>query len=368
MGVTEPVEPVVNTPTPLAEKAAFADVTESAGISFVHRELAGRMMPIGAGVVVLDFDGDGWDDLYFSNTNGPNHLYRNTGEGAFEEVGAKAGVEDADGEGNGGCTADYDNDGDIDLFVTNFGPSRLFENSGDGTFEDVTEAKGLHDGDLVLRSTGCAWGDYDGDGYADLVVTRHLNEFNPELLMKKDFYGSVAGMALFHNMEGEGFEDATSLLGDTSGPVYGLDVYFGNIWGAGFQPSWLDYDDDGDVDLLVINDFGQDIQPNVLWRNDGEDGAGGWVFTDVSVGTGIDIPMYGMGLAVGDPNGDGLVDLFVTNIKNNVLFSRDATAPTFDDVAKESGATVGMIENLLRVAWGRCSSTTTTTPMRTCMS
>ena len=70
--VTQPVEPVANTPTPLAEKAAFADVTDSAGISFVHQELEGRMMPIGAGVVVLDFDGDGWDDLYFSNTNGPN--------------------------------------------------------------------------------------------------------------------------------------------------------------------------------------------------------------------------------------------------------------------------------------------------------
>lgn len=345
-------EPAVNTPTPPAAEAVFTDVTDSVGISFVHRELPGRMMPIGAGVVVLDFDGDGWDDLYFSNTNGANHLYRNTGEGGFEEVGAKAGVEDAEGEGNGGCAADYDNDGDIDLFVTNFGPSRLFQNSGDGTFENVTEGAGLHDGDLVLRSTGCAWGDYDGDGYADLVVTRHLNEFNPDLLMKKDFHSSVGGMSLFHNLDGARFEETTALLGDTSGPAYGQDLLYGNIWGAGFQPSWLDYDDDGDADLLVINDFGQDIQPNVLWRNDGADGSGGWTFTDVSVDTGIDIPMYGMGLAVGDPNGDGLVDLFVTNIKDNVLYSRNPTIPTFDDIAKDSRATVGMIENLLRVAWG----------------
>ena len=102
----------------------------------------------------------------------------------------------------------------------------------------------------------------------------------------------------------------------------------------------------------MINDFGQDIQPNVLWRNDGADGSGGWTFTDVSIAAGIDVPMYGMGLAVGDPNGDGLVDLFVTNIKNNVLFSREATTPTFHDIAGESKATVGMIENLLRVAWG----------------
>ncbi len=363
-------EPVLSSPTPIAATSvpatevpeetpastplagAFADVTDSAGISFVHRELPGRMMPIGAGVVVFDFNGDGRDDIYFSNTNGANHLYDNLGDGSFKEVGAAAGVDDAGGEGNGGCAADYDNDGDIDLYVTNFGPSRLFDNRADGSFEDITEESGLDDGKLILRSTGCAWGDYDGDGFADLVVTRHLNEFNPELLMKKDFYSSVGGMSLFHNLDGTGFEETTSLLGDTSGPVSGLDVLFGNIWGAGFQPSWLDYDDDGDVDLLVINDFGQDIQPNVLWRNDGADGSGGWTFTDVSIATGIDVPMYGMGLAVGDPNGDGLVDLFVTNIKNNVLFSREATTPTFHDIAGESRATVGMIENLLRVAWG----------------
>ena len=348
---SESAEPAANTPTPPVAQAVFRDVTESVGISFVHRELPGRMMPIGAGVVVLDFDGDGRDDLYFTNTNGANHLYRNRGEGRFEEVAASARVDDPAGEGNGGCAADYDNDGDIDLYVTNFGPSRLFDNSGDGKFEDVTEVSGLDDGDLILRSTGCAWGDYDGDGYVDLVVTRHLNEFNPDLLMKKDFYSSVAGMALFHNVDGGRFEETTELLGDTSGPVDGLDVYFGNIWGAGFQPSWLDYDD-GDVDLLVINDFGQEIQPNVLWRNDGADGTGGWSFTDVSLETGIDVPMYGMGLAVGDANGDGLVDLFVTNIKNQVLFSRDATTPTFADIAGESRATVGKIENLLRVAWG----------------
>ena len=349
---SESAEPVDSVPKPSAAQAVYKDVTDSAGISFVHRELPGRMMPIGAGVVVLDINGDGRDDLYFSNTNGANHLYRNAGNGEFEEMTSSAGVDDPAGEGNGGCAADYNNDGDVDLYVTNFGPSRLFDNSGDGTFEDVTEISGLDDGDLVLRSTGCAWGDYDGDGYVDLVVTRHLNEFNPDLLMKKDFYSSVGGMSLFHNVDGTAFEETTALLGDTSGPADGLDVLYGNIWGAGFQPSWLDYDDDGEVDLLVINDFGQDIQPNVLWRNDGPDGSGGWTFTDVSIDTGIDLPMYGMGLAVGDPNGDGLVDLFVTNIKNNVLFSREATTPTFDDVAKESRATVGMIENLLRVAWG----------------
>ena len=352
MDSSDSVEPVANTPTPLVVEAAFTDVTDSAGINFVHRELPGRMMPIGAGVVVLDFDGDKRDDIYFSNTNGANHLYRNRRDGGFEEVAAKAGVDDAEGEGNGGCASDYDNDGGIDLFVTNFGPSRLFQNGGDGTFEDVTEDVGLHDGELVLRSTGCAWGDYDGDGYVDLVVTRHLNEFNPDLLMKKDFYSSVGGMSLFHNVDGARFEETTALLGDTSGPADGLDVLFGNIWGAGFQPSWLEYDDDGDVDLLVINDFGQDIQPNVLWRNDGADGSDGWTFTDASLDTGIDVPMYGMGLAVGDPNGDGLVDLFVTNIRNNVLFSRDATTGTFDDIAGESKARVGMIRNLLRVAWG----------------
>lgn len=341
-----PAIPDTPTPTP----PLFADVTDAAGIRFTNQEMPGRMMPIGAGVVVFDFDGDGLDDIYFSNTNGPNHLYRNQG-GTFTEMGASAGVDDPNGEGNGGCAGDYDNDGDPDLFVTNFGPSRLFQNQGDGSFDDVTNAAGVDDGDKVFRSTGCAWGDYDGDGYLDLVVTRHLNEFNPDLLMQKDFYSSVGGMALFHNVGGERFDDVTDLLGDTSAPRDGLDVQLGNVWGAGFQPAWLDYDDDGDADLIVINDFGADIQPNVLWRNDGES-ARGWQFTDVSVESGIDVPMYGMGLAVGDPNGDGLIDLFVTNIRDNVLFERSPSGAEYADAAKEANARVGKIGNQVRVAWG----------------
>ena len=340
---------VPDTPAPPAP--LFEDVTDGAGIRFSNREMPGRMMPIGAGVVVFDFDGDGLDDIYFSNTNGPNHLYRNQGDGAFTEIGARAGVDDPDGEGNGGCAGDYDNDGDVDLFVTNFGPSRLFENQGGGEFDDVTTAAGVDDGENVFRSTGCAWGDYDGDGYLDLVVTRHLNEFNPDLLMMKDFYSSVGGMALFHNVGGERFDDVTSLLGDTSAPREGLDVQLGNVWGAGFQPAWLDYDEDRDVDLIVINDFGADIQPNVLWRNDGPSERG-WKFTDVSVESGIDVPMYGMGLAVGDPNGDGLVDLFVTNIRDNVLFERIPSSVEYTDAAKEANVRVGKIGNQVRVAWG----------------
>ena len=337
--------------TPAPSTPLFEDVTDGAGIRFTNREMPGRMMPIGAGVVVFDFDGDGLDDIYFSNTNGPNHLYRNQGDGAFTEMGAGAGVDDPDGEGNGGCAGDYDNDGDTDLFVTNFGPSRLFENRGGGEFDDVTTAAGVDDGEKVFRSTGCAWGDYDGDGYLDLVVTRHLNEFNPDLLMMKDFYSSVGGMALFHNVRGERFDDVTSLLGDTSAPREGLDVQLGNVWGAGFQPAWLDYDEDRDVDLIVINDFGADIQPNVLWRNDGPSERG-WQFTDVSVESGIDVPMYGMGLAVGDPNGDGLVDLFVTNIRDNVLFERIPSSVEYTDAAKEANVRVGKIGNQVRVAWG----------------
>ena len=116
----------------------FFDVTEAAGLVFRHHEDLTEMQPVGAGVLVLDYNGDGLHDAYLTDSLGPNALFRNNGDGTFTDVAWQAGVADEDGHSNGGCAADYDNDSDQDLYVTNHGPSRLFRNEGDGTFTDVS--------------------------------------------------------------------------------------------------------------------------------------------------------------------------------------------------------------------------------------
>ena len=198
----------------------FSDVTMASGVTFVHHPHPTELMQLGAGIVVLDFNGDGLDDMFMSESAGPNSLYRNVGDGTFVDDAGVAGVDDPSGRGNGGCAADYDNDGDQDLFVTNFGPSRLFRNGGDGTFVDVASSAGIDESNLIYRSTGCAWGDYDRDGYLDLIVVRHLLEFDPMLLVEKNFASAVGPLVLYHSNGDGTFDDVTTLLGDTSAPNY----------------------------------------------------------------------------------------------------------------------------------------------------
>ena len=122
--------------------------------------------------------------------------------------------------------------------------------------------------------------------------------------------------------------------------------------GRGFQPVWLDFDNDGDPDLYVANDFGHHTNANVLWRNDGAGADGDWRFENVSEVSGAGIRMDGMGVAIGDYNLDGFLDMFLTNIGDNVLLKNTGNRESFTDVAKDVGAAVGMIGNDQRVAWG----------------
>ena len=333
------------------EAASFTAVAEAAGVDFDHVAHETEMFPLGGGVVVLDFDGDGLHDVYAVNSVGANVLYRNNGDSTFTETAVAAGVDDPDGRGNGGCAADYDNDDDQDLFVTNYGPSRLFRNEG-GSFADVTVDAGVHYPGDAFRNTGCAWGDYDRDGFVDLVFVRHLYESHRRLFQTRDFLDAIGRLVLFRNNGDGTFTDTTGLLGalEPTDPAYYAQT--GNLWGAGFQPGWADLDNDGDLDLYVVNDLGTEVQPNVLWRNDGAADDGSWTFTDVSRGSGADSAIFGMGLAVGDYDLDGHLDMFVTNIRDNVLLRNDGTGLSFEDAARDAGARVGLIGRRARVAWG----------------
>ena len=291
----------------------FSDVTVAAGVGLAHAGTAPGM-PLGNGVAWGDFDRDGWPDLFVSNQGGPNALYRNLGDGSFVDVAAEAGVSAAEDFGSGAVFGDYDNDGWPDLFVANIGANRLFRNLGDGRFEDVTAAAGL--GDEGYSQSG-AWGDYDNDGWLDLYISNHIA---PD--------GSAD--RLWHNLGDGRFEDASGLL----------------PWrlrsGAAFVASFVDYDDDGDQDLYVINDkwFGETTS-NVLWRNEGPGpanraGRHDWLFRDVSTHSGTSYTVNGMGLAVGDVDNDLDQDFLFTNIGANVLLSNSGDG-RFRDFTQVAG-------------------------------
>ena len=331
--------------------ADFMDVTDSAGIEFLHHPNESDLLQIAAGVVVFDFDG--FQDIYLVDSVGPNALYRNNGDETFTDVAVAAGVDEPAAPGNGACAADYDGDGDRDLFITNYGPNRLFRNEGDGTFVDVSVPAGIHDPDTSLRSTGCAWGDYNLDGFLDLIVVRHLDESDPDLLDTREFTKAVRGLVLYRNGGDGTLADVTDLLGDVSvSAVAGQRGAAGALWGAGFQPGWTDFDNDGDLDLYVVNDFGAWVQRNVLWRNDGIGTDGNWRFLDVSESSEADIRMFGMGLALGDYDLDGDLDFFMTNIGNNVLLRNDGPGATFTDVKYEARVGKALVGGKIRVTWG----------------
>jgi hypothetical protein len=274
----------------------------------------------GSGVAVLDFDADGWLDIFLVNGSvlegfprggaPTNHLYRNRRDGTFEDVTGKAGLTQS-GWGQGACAGDYDNDGFDDLFVTYWGQNRLYRNRGDGTFEDVTAAAGLTT-TKPRWGAGCAFLDYDRDGRLDLFAANYI-DFDlasapvPEsgLCRYKGIPvacgppGLPGGKNVLYRNTGKGtFEDVSDRAGITrASGTYALGV------------STLDFNDDGWVDLYVANDS----NPSALYLNK-TDGT----FTDVAIAAGCAYsqdgkPQAGMGVAVGDYDRNGTIDIFKTN-------------------------------------------------------
>ncbi len=341
-----------------ASSLRFHDVTAEAGISFKHSHGGtGRryyIETVPPGHCWFDFDGDGWLDLYIVQSgplpgspraDGDPHavLYRNRGDGTFVDVARAAGVENGDGYGNGCTAADFDNDGDTDLYVTNFGPSVLYRNDGDGKFTDVTESAGIANG---LYAASAAWADYDNDGRLDLYVANYVDftmeteKYCGNLRQKRrsychpDAYGGLPDV-LYHNEGGGRFKEVAEASG------------IRNPNGKGLGVVWFDYDADGDVDLYVAND----ATPNMLYRNEGNGR-----FKDVTLLAGVCCnedgkPESGMGTEAGDADGDGWLDLVVTNLSNetNQLYRNLQGKGPFTIDTFPSG--LGEI-SLLTTGWG----------------
>ena len=296
----------------ISDRPQFAEVGHAAGIDFTNRvypgflnqPLAFGMIRYGpAGITAADYDNDGLYDLFVPD-GVESRLFRNRGDGTFEDVTAEAGLSGLDGV-SVALFADYDNDGWKDLFVSRtFRPNQLFHSNGRGadgrvTFTDVTARSGIG---ADCCTTVAAWADYDNDGRLDLYVGRYLD---PRTKIPTTFYArNGEGNRLYHN-EGDGtFTDVTEKAG-----VGDPGLCLGAAWG--------DYDDDGWPDLYVANDFGR----KTLYHNN-RDGT----FADVTVAS--NALAYGAGMSVswGDYDGDGRLDLYVAQIRSQHAWF--AEAPT----------------------------------------
>ncbi|HEX4948377.1 MAG TPA: CRTAC1 family protein [Blastocatellia bacterium] len=392
---TKPLPPTAQIPKPsphAAPNITFTEVTKAAGLGnflAVHGTKAKDYIieAPGAGCAFVDYDNDGWLDIYLVNgstvealkaaadpkskiQNPKSALFRNNKDGTFTDVTDKAGVAN-ERWGQGVCAGDFDNDGWTDLYVTNYGKNRLYRNNGDGTFTDIAEKAGvIIDG----WSTGCAFGDYDGDGLLDLFVAGYI-EFdlnNPPPPATGEYKTSAnsdapkqggmgaslaaganycqyrnvrvmcgprglkgAGDHLFRN-NGNGTFTETSVkagVADKNG-LYGFGV------------AWFDYNDDGKLDLLVANDS----TPNYLYKNKGDG-----TFEEVGYLSGVAVNENGreqahMGVAIGDYDNNGRTDIHITNFADdsNVLYHND-DGENFTDSTFQ--AALGEI-TLPYLAWG----------------
>lgn len=301
----------------------YRDVSAESGINATHRAVwddsAPELYPNGylaAGTAWSDYDNDGWVDLFVTGNLDPNVLYRNNGDGTFSVSELSDIVSLPDIPSGGAVWADYDNDGWRDLYVLNLGENRLYRNLEGNGFEDVTEEAGVGD---AGKGTTAAWGDFNNDSYLDLYVTNW--SCMPGCILT-DFSGSRD--VLYQN-NGDG------TLTDVSDTLI-----YEKLLGAGFSVSFVDYDNDLDLDIYVVNDKAVNPIGNVLWRNDGE-GCSSWCWTDVSEESNTDSIAHGMGLAVGDYDNDDDMDFYFSNMVREMILLENLGDGTFDNVTREAG-------------------------------
>jgi hypothetical protein len=335
------------------------DITSTTGITFKHTSDPAKryiVESMSGGVILLDYDRDGWPDIYFTNaptvemavkgTKSLGVLYHNNHDGTFTDVTAKSGLSTRC-FAMGGAVGDYNNDGWPDLYVTCLGGNILYRNNGDGTFTDVTAKAGVADG---RWSTGASFGDYDGDGFVDLMVVNYVDFHLDDL----PGFGSApfckyrgidvqcgprglrgAGDSLFHNNGDGTFTEVSKAAGvnDPDG-YYGLGVI------------WADFNNTGRPDIYVANDS----TPKFLYKNEGNG-----KFKDIGLESGTAVSDDGseqasMGIAIGDYNHTGRPSLYVTNFSDeNDLLYRNEGDWNFKEVSYAAGVA---LPSLPWVKWG----------------
>ncbi|NNE54667.1 MAG: VCBS repeat-containing protein, partial [Flavobacteriales bacterium] len=284
----------------------FVEISGEVGIEHLHSATA----YMGGGCAWLDFNNDGWEDLYVTGGLISDRLYRNNGDGSFSDVTAGSGLEFTElANTMGVCTGDVDRDGNEDIFVitwrsttnSQLAPSMLFINQGNGLFFEQAEEMGITE---AAYSVGGSMIDVNGDGWLDLYSGNYVA--TPGFLYED---GAVVGFdhecyedwIYINNQDGTFTEMAAELNATNDGCTLAV---------AG-----TNYDRDEDVDLMIINDFGQWVLPNQLFEYQN----GGDTLINISAQTAVDVGLYGMGVAVGDYDEDLDLDYYVTNLGRNVL-------------------------------------------------
>ena len=326
----------------------FEDVAKKAGLNFKYTfgdySYENILESSGSGITILDYNGDGWMDIYMLNgtylegisdpegkifSNTPNKLYRNNQDGTFTETAREAGIDDRHWSMSAGVF-DYDNDGDADIYLLNYGPNVFYENNGDGTFSDITDRLGLKGEDqlngFTKWSVSVAFWDYDLDNRTDMMVGNFLafdpsyqSPNNPDLMPHPSEYQGQPTF-LYHQRPDGTFENVTQKMNMLypQSKCMGLTVF--------------DYEEDGDLDIFQGNDH----QENFLFRNEGNG-----KFKEVGVVAGVAVndkglPTGSMHGSIGDLNGDGLVDLLVTDLRYGALY-RNLGKGIYDDITERSG-------------------------------
>jgi len=337
-----------------ASTILLTDVTQQSGITFKHTDGSSGnyyiVETVCAGLALFDYDNDGDEDVYFLNggalkgtdfqTPPCNALYRNDGDWRFTDVTQASGLGDT-AHSLGVAAADYDSDGDLDVYVTNFGPNRLFCNNGDGTFTDVTQAAGVADGNKL--GAGACFLDMDQDGDLDLFSSSYVDfsyeRHRPET---RGGYRKYDGPniwdptpdTLYRNNGNGSFTDVSEASG------------IARSRGTGMGTVCLDYDNDGDTDVYVANDMRQ----NFFFTNNGQGR-----FEESGLGTGAGFDMNGdamgsMGVGCGDYDNDGRLDLYVTAYQQQFpSLYKNVGDGFFEDVTFQSGAGAGTVHT---VTWG----------------
>ena len=357
--------PVPQPAPPLPPKIHFVDIAAQAGLTARTAYGGDRIKKYiiestGTGAAVIDYDNDGWPDIFLVNGSTlqgfpkgqepTSHLYHNNHDGTFTDVTQKAGVA-LTGWGQGVCAGDYDNDGFTDLFVTFWGHNVLLHNNGDGTFTDVTKKAGLAHSD-IRWNTGCSFLDYDRDGHLDLFVARYV-DFDaaqlgdPSFASACDWKGQPvfcgpmglkgARNELYHNNGDGTFTNASDKL-----------IVKDNVPHYCFTPLTADFENNGWPDVYVSCDS----SPNFLFHNN-RDGS----FTDVALAAGVAYnedghTQAGMGVDAGDYTGDGWLDIIKTNFSDDSsTLYRNNKDGTFTDATLQAG----LGGNIQFLGWGRSS-------------
>ena len=332
----------------------FRDVTKKTGIAFKHTDgSSGKryiVESVSAGLAIFDYDRDGDEDIYFLNGaalkgtkyDAPpkNALYRNEGGWKFTDVTEKAGVGDT-GFGLGVVAGDYDNDGDIDLYVNNYGPNVLYRNNGDGTFTDVTNQAGVANGHKVGASAFFL--DMDNDGDLDLFVANYLDfTYQNHLMRTSKGIPKYAGPMDFAPMPNDLFRNNGD--GTFTNVSKGSGVAKHKGWGMGGVCA--DYDNDGDTDVYIAND----VAANFLFKNDGTG-----KFEEVGLITGLAYDLQGhehgsMGIDCGDYDNDGRFDFYQTSYSRELAtLYKNLGDNMYEDVTMLTSAGTGTLPH---VTWG----------------